>query len=67
MACSFSHIVQFWWDMEKAAVDTVKTHEEHTTGRIRFQYYSGTLWMALPGGRKLAYLKPELQANASGA
>ena len=60
------HIVQFWWDMEKAAVDTVKTHEEHAAGRIRFQYYSGTLWMALPGGRKLAYLKPKLQPNRFG-
>ena len=60
------HIVQFWWDMEKAAVDTVKTHEEHTAGRIRFQYYSGTLWMILPSGRKLAYLKPKLQPNRFG-
>ena len=60
------HIVQFWWDMEKAAVDTVKTHEEHTAGRIRFQYYSGTLWMVLPSGRKLAYLKPKLMPNRFG-
>ena len=60
------HIVQFWWDMERAAVDTVKTHEEHAAGRIRFQYYSGTLWMVLPGGRKLAYLKPKLQPNRFG-
>lgn len=59
-------IVQFWWDMEKAAVDTVKTHEEHSAGRIRFQYYSGTLWMVLPSGRKLAYLKPKLQPNRFG-
>ena len=47
-------------------MDTVKTHEEHAAGRIRFQYYSGTLWMALPGGRKLAYLKPKLQPNRFG-
>ena len=60
------HIVQFWWDMEKAATETVKTHEEHMAGRIRFQYYSGTLWMVLPSGRKLAYLKPKLQPNRFG-
>ena len=60
------HIVQFWWDMEKAATETVKTHEEHIAGRIRFQYYSGTLWMVLPSGRKLAYLKPKLQPNRFG-
>lgn len=60
------HIVQFWWDMEKAATETVKTHEEHMAGRIRFQYYRGTLWMVLPSGRKLAYLKPKLQPNRFG-
>ena len=61
-----SKIVRFWWDMERAAVDTVKTHEEHTAGRVKFQYYSGTLWMILPSGRKLAYLKPKLMPNRFG-
>lgn len=59
-------IVQYWWDVEKAAVETVKTHEEHSIKRIRFQYYSGTLWMELPSGRKLAYLQPKLQPNRFG-
>lgn len=59
-------IVQYWWDMEKAAVETVKTHEEHSIKRIRFQYYSGTLWMVLPSGRKLAYLQPKIQPNRFG-
>lgn len=60
------NIVQFWWDMEKAAVDTVRDHQEHTVGKVRFQFYSGTLWMVLPGGRKLAYLKPRLEPNRFG-
>lgn len=59
-------IVQYWWDVEKAAVETVKTHEEHQIKRIRFQYYSGTLWMVLPSGRRLAYLQPKLQPNRFG-
>lgn len=59
-------IVQYWWDVEKAAIDTYKTHEEHPVGRLKFQYYSGTLWMVLPSGRKLAYLKPKLQPNRFG-
>jgi DNA polymerase len=59
-------IVQYWWDVEKAAVDTFKNHEEHSAGKIRFQYYSGTLWMVLPSGRKLAYLQPKLQPNRFG-
>lgn len=59
-------IVQYWWDVEKAAVETVKTHKEHSIKRIRFRYYSGTLWMVLPSGRKLAYLQPKLQPNRFG-
>lgn len=60
------HIVQFWWDVEKAATETVKTHEEHVVGKVGFQFYGNTLWMVLPSGRKLAYLKPRLQPNRFG-
>lgn len=63
---SNEHIVSYWWDMEKAAADTVRDHQEHQVGKIRFQYYSGTLWMVLPSGRKLAYLKPRLEPNRFG-
>lgn len=59
-------IVQYWWDVEKAAIETVKTHENHKVGKLEFQFYSGTLWMVLPSGRKLAYLKPRLQPNRFG-
>lgn len=59
-------IVQYWWDVEKAAVDAFKTKEEHRIGKLAFRYYSGTLWMVLPSGRKLAYLKPKLQPNRFG-
>ena len=60
------HIVQFWWDVEKAAMDTVKDHQERNVGRIGFQFYANTLWVVLPSGRKLAYIKPRLQPNRFG-
>ncbi len=67
------HIVSYWWDMERAAVQTLKTHEATVVGsnnstgsRIRFSYSNGTLWMTLPSGRKLAYIKPRMQPNTSG-
>ena len=60
------HIVQFWWDVEKAAMDTVKDHKERNVGRIGFQFYANTLWVVLPSGRKLAYIKPKLQPNRFG-
>ena len=59
-------IVQYWWEVEKAAIQTLKTREEHKIGKLAFQYYSGTLWMVLPSGRKLAYLKPKMQPNRFG-
>ena len=60
------HIVQFWWDVEKAAMETVKDHKERSVGRIRFQFSANTLWIVLPSGRKLAYIKPRLQPNRFG-
>lgn len=60
------HIVQFWWDLEKAAIDTAKDHKDRTVGRIGFRYSANTLWMVLPSGRRLAYLKPKLQPNRFG-
>ena len=60
------HIVQFWWDVEKAAVETVKDHQERQVRMIRFQFYANTLWLVLPSGRKLAYIKPKLQPNRFG-
>lgn len=63
---SNEHIVTYWWDVERAATECVQTHEERRVGKLRFLFYSGTLWMVLPGGRKLAYLKPRLQPNRFG-
>ena len=59
-------IVQYWWDVEKAAIDTVKTHQEHVVQKIKFQFYANTLWMVLPSGRRLAYMKPKLMPNKYG-
>ena len=59
-------IVQFWWDVEKAAIATVEDHKEREVGRIRFLFYSNTLWLVLPSGRKLAYISPKLQPNRFG-
>ncbi len=60
------HIVQFWWDVENAAIETVKDHEERTVGRIGFQFSANTLWIVLPSGRRLAYIKPRIQPNRFG-
>jgi len=59
-------IVKFWYAVEKAAVETVKDHADRTVGRIGFQFSANTLWIVLPSGRRLAYIKPKLQPNRFG-
>ena len=59
-------IVKYWWDTEKAAMTAFKTGERQEIGKIAFKFYSGTLWMVLPSGRRLAYLKPRQQPNRFG-
>ena len=60
------HTVQFWYAVEKAAIDTVKDHSDRTVGRIGFQFSANVLWIVLPSGRRLAYVKPQLQPNRFG-
>lgn len=60
------NIVRFWYAVEKAAIETVKDHNDRTVGRIGFQFSANTLWIVLPSGRRLAYIKPKLQPNRFG-
>lgn len=60
------NIVQFWWDIEKAAIESIKDHKDRQVGRIGVSFYSNTLWLQLPSGRRLAYVKPKLQPNRFG-
>ena len=60
------NIVKFWYAVEKAATDTVKDHTDRTVGRIGFRFSANTLWIVLPSGRNLAYVKPKLMPNRFG-
>ena len=60
------HITQFWWDVDKAAVEAVTKRAKTRAGRIGFEYRSGILFVMLPSGRKLAYVKPRLAVNKFG-
>lgn len=59
-------IVQFWWDVEKAAIESIKDHKDRQVGRIGASFSNNTLWLQLPSGRRLAYIKPKLQPNRFG-
>lgn len=60
------NIVKFWYAVEKAAIETIKDHNDRTVGKIGFQFSANTLWIVLPSGRRLAYIKPKLQPNRFG-
>ena len=60
------HITAFWWAVDKAAVQAVKEKKKTKVGRITFYYTSGILFITLPSGRKLSYIKPRLAVNRYG-
>lgn len=60
------HITQFWWDVDAAAIKAVTEKKKTKAGRIAFEYKSGILFVELPSGRKLSYVKPRLALNKFG-
>lgn len=60
------HIVQFWWDVDRAVKTCVKRRVEVETHGIRCAYKSGVLFIRLPSGRELAYAKPRIGENRFG-
>ena len=60
------NIVSFWWDVDRAAMEAVKFRHEADTHGIHFEYKSGMLFITLPSGRKLAYVKPKIGTNKFG-
>jgi DNA polymerase len=59
-------IVNFWWEVDKAAITAVKERIKTRTHGIIFTYQSGMLFVTLPSGRNLVYVKPKLMLNKFG-
>ena len=59
-------ITMLWWDIDRAVKTTVKERISTETHGIRFEYKSGFLFMTLPSGRRLAYVKPRMGVNKFG-
>jgi DNA polymerase len=59
-------IVNFWWEVDKAAITAVKERTKTSTHGIDFTYRSGMLFVTLPSGRNLVYIKPKLMINKFG-
>jgi DNA polymerase len=60
------NIVLFWWDVDKAVKTTVKQRIKTSTHGITFEVKSGLLFITLPSGRRLSYVKPRMGENQFG-
>lgn len=59
-------IVQFWWAVDRAAIDAVRNKAATKTHDIVFSARNGMLFITLPSGRRLAYVKPRIGENKFG-
>lgn len=60
------HITKFWWDVDRAVKEVIRTKGTREVRGIRFFYKSQMLFIHLPSGRDLAYVKPMIQPNQYG-
>lgn len=60
------NIVKFWWDVDYAVKQAVKEHIPSKVGLLNFYYKSGMLFIGLPSGRNLTYVKPRICFNQFG-
>lgn len=59
-------IVQFWWAVDRAVMDAVARRTTTKTHGIIFSARNGMLFITLPSGRSLSYVKPKIGENRFG-
>ena len=59
-------IVEFWWQVDEAIKEVIRTGEEKRIGNIRFRKKYNMLFIDLPSGRSLVYIKPKIGENQFG-
>jgi len=60
------HIIELWWDVDRAVKECIKKRIFTETHGIRFVYQSGMMFITLPSGRRLAYVRPGIGENRFG-
>lgn len=53
-------IVDFWWACNRAAIEAIKYRKKVKTHGVEFHHHRGVLYITLPSGRKLAYVRPRI-------
>lgn len=60
-------ITALWWDIDSEVKTTVREHIPTKVAGLKFTYESGFLFMRLPSGRRIAYVKPRMGINQFGS
>ena len=60
------HIVRFWYEVGNAAMKAIKEKTTVPLGKLVFAYERGILFIRLPSGRWLSYIKPRIGTNRFG-
>ena len=60
------NIVKFWWDVDRSVMEAVKYKHTTSSYGLTFSCRSGMLFITLPSGRNLAYVKPKVGTNKFG-
>ena len=63
---SNQNIVKFWWDVDRAVMEAVRYKHTTSSYGLTFSCRSGMLFITLPSGRNLAYVKPKVGTNKFG-
>lgn len=61
------HIVEMWWAVDRAIKNAIRNRVTTETHGLKFIYKSGMLFIELPSGRRLAYVKPKIGINQFGS
>lgn len=59
-------ITKLWWDVDKNVKEAVRLRTHTKTHGINFYYQKGMLFIELPSGRRLSYVKPKIEHNQFG-
>jgi DNA polymerase len=60
------NIVAYWWEIDRAVKTAIKQRATVNVNDIKFYYQSGMLFIELPSGRTLSYVKPKIGENRFG-
>ena len=60
-------IVEYWWQVDSAVKTVIKQRTSARVGDVKFFWQAGMLFIELPSGRRLAYVKPRIGENKFGS